>query len=83
MQMSKRRWTCAAAFLAVSATASGLSADGVLSAQEVAQAALKGPDEGGFLILPHAVVEDYRRRKSEDYDRWIAGMSKLARRRPS
>jgi len=59
------------------------SADGVLSAQEVAQAALKGLDEGAFLILPHTVVEDYRQRKSENYDRWIAGMSKLARRPPS
>jgi hypothetical protein len=56
------------------------SADGVLSAQEVAHAALKGLDEGAFLILPHAVVERYRQRKSENYDRWIAGMSKLVRR---
>jgi NAD(P)-dependent dehydrogenase (short-subunit alcohol dehydrogenase family) len=56
------------------------STDGVLSAQEVAQAALKGLDEGAFLILPHAVVEGYRRRKSENYDRWIAGMSKLTQR---
>jgi NAD(P)-dependent dehydrogenase (short-subunit alcohol dehydrogenase family) len=56
------------------------SADGVLSAQEVAQAALKGLDEGAFLVLPHAVVENYRRRKSENYDRWIAGMSKLTQR---
>jgi hypothetical protein len=56
------------------------SADGVLSAQEVAKAALKGLDDGTFLILPHAVVRDYCRRKSENYDRWIAGMSKLARR---
>ena len=59
------------------------SADGVLSAQEVAQAALKGLDEGAFLILPQAVVEDYRHRKSENYDRWIAGMSKLAGPQPS
>jgi NAD(P)-dependent dehydrogenase (short-subunit alcohol dehydrogenase family) len=58
------------------------STDGILSAQEVARAALKGLDEGAFLILPHAVVEDYRHRKSENYDRWIAGMSKLARRQP-
>jgi NAD(P)-dependent dehydrogenase (short-subunit alcohol dehydrogenase family) len=58
------------------------STDGVLSAQEVARATLKGLDEGTFLILPHAVVEDYRHRKSENYDRWIAGMSKLVRRQP-
>lgn len=59
------------------------SADGILSVQEVARAALKGLDEGTFLILPHAVVRDYSRKKSENYDRWIAGMSKLAQRQGS
>jgi NAD(P)-dependent dehydrogenase (short-subunit alcohol dehydrogenase family) len=59
------------------------SADGVLSPQEAALAALRGLDEGAFLILPHAVVRDYCRRKSENYDRWIAGMSKLVQRQHS
>lgn len=53
------------------------SADGVLSAQEVALATLKGLKERGFLILPHGIVTDYCRRKSENYDRWIKGMSRL------
>lgn len=56
------------------------SADGILSAQEVAVATLNGLDERTFLILPHAVVVEYCRRKSESYDRWIGGMSKLVRR---
>ncbi|HZD26590.1 MAG TPA: short-chain dehydrogenase, partial [Alphaproteobacteria bacterium] len=30
-----------------------------------------------FLILPHPVVLDYMRRKTQDYDRWLKGMRKL------
>ncbi len=56
------------------------SADGILSPRDVALAALKGLDEGAFVILPHVVVKDYCRRKAENYDRWIAGMSRLAQR---
>ena len=59
------------------------SSDGVLTAQEVALAALKGLDERIFLILPHTVVTDYCERKSENYDRWIGGMSKLVQRAPA
>ena len=33
-----------------------------------------------FLILPHAEVAEYVRRKASDPDRWIAGMRKLQRR---
>lgn len=56
------------------------SADGIMTPGDVALAALRGLDDGSFLILPHAVVQDYYRRKAENYDRWIGGMAKLAMR---
>jgi NAD(P)-dependent dehydrogenase (short-subunit alcohol dehydrogenase family) len=55
------------------------SLDGVLSADEVAQVVLHGLDSEKFLILPHAVVRRYVRRKAEDTDRWLQGMAQLRR----
>ena len=49
-------------------------ADGVLTPDVVADAAIRGLMEERFLILPHPQVLEYMRRKSADYDRWIAGM---------
>jgi len=54
--------------------------DGVLSAEQVAEAAVRGLAAEEFLILPHKEVIEYRRRKGEDYDRWLAGMRKLRKR---
>ena len=53
--------------------------DGVLTPDEVADAAIRGLAAETFLILPHPEVAGHMRRKTENYDRWIAGMAKLQR----
>ena len=53
--------------------------DGVLSPEQVADEVVTGLDSEQFLILPHKEVIEYRRRKAEDYDRWLGGMRKLRR----
>ena len=53
------------------------SADGDLSPEQVAKDALEGIERESFLILPHAQVLTYMRRKTEDYDRWLGGMAKI------
>ena len=65
--------------MAAGGTFLGADLDGVLSPQEVAEAAVAGLEAGQFLILPHPSVRAYMAAKVENYDRWIGGMAKLRR----
>jgi NAD(P)-dependent dehydrogenase (short-subunit alcohol dehydrogenase family) len=51
--------------------------EGSLSAEEVAEAVVRGLDAERFLILPHPEVAEYMRRRGDDHERWLAGMRKL------
>jgi NAD(P)-dependent dehydrogenase (short-subunit alcohol dehydrogenase family) len=55
------------------------SVDGMIEPDEVAECCLHAIEAEQFLILPHPVVLDYMRRKTNDYSRWIKGMQKLNR----
>jgi len=55
------------------------TADGILPADEVAEATLQAIRDEKFLVLPHEEVAKYMLNKVQDYDRWIGGMAKLQR----
>jgi hypothetical protein len=57
--------------------------DGMIEADDVADAAVAGLREDAFLILPHPQVGEYFRRKATDYERWIRGMRRLQERFPT
>lgn len=57
--------------------------DGMLEPEDVAQVVVEGIDEERFLILPHPTVLGYMQRKTSNYDRWLAGMRRLAERFPA
>lgn len=57
--------------------AATLASGALLPAAQVAAAALDGVREGRFLVLPHAEVAEYWRRKAADPERWLAGMRRL------
>ena len=56
------------------------SGDGILEAEEVAQACVDAIRDERFLVLPHAEVATYFERKANDYDRWLNGMRRFRRR---
>lgn len=53
------------------------SVDGMMEPDVLAGCVVETIDREEFLILPHPEVLDYIRRKTSDYDRWLAGMRKL------
>ena len=53
--------------------------DGVLTADQCADAAFEGMEAERFCILPHPMVTGYMQKKTADYDRWIGGMAKFQR----
>ena len=59
------------------AEASSAARDGVLPAEVVAEAVVAGLADERFLILPHAEVAEYERRRAGDRERWLKGMRRL------
>lgn len=55
-------------------------AQGLIEAEEVADAVIAGLDAETFHILPHPQVADYVRHKGNDIDSWLGAMRKLQRR---
>lgn len=55
------------------------SIDGMMEPEPVAEACVRAIENEDFLVLPHPEVLEYMRRKTGDYNRWIAGMQKLNR----
>jgi NAD(P)-dependent dehydrogenase (short-subunit alcohol dehydrogenase family) len=51
--------------------------DGMLSADDVAEAAVDGMLAGRFYVLPHPEVATYAQRRVADPERWLAGMRRL------
>ena len=51
--------------------------DGILTAEEVAECALKGIEDESFLILPHQQVKKYIQFKSADYEKWLKSFRQL------
>ena len=53
------------------------SVDGMIEPEELAECVVETMDKEEFLILPHPVVVEYMRRKTNDYDRWLRGMRRM------
>ena len=55
------------------------SSDGIIEPDALAEIVVQGLREETFLILPHPQVQEYMRRKTADYDRWISGMARMVK----
>lgn len=51
--------------------------DTALEPEQVADEVVKGLEVERFLILPHAEVAEFARRRAADHDRWLRGMRRL------
>jgi hypothetical protein len=56
---------------------SAARADGVISADDLAECVVAGMQAETFLILPHPQVLEYFQRKAQGYDRWLDGMRRF------
>lgn len=54
-----------------------LLSEGMVSAEQVAETVIEGLAAERFLILPQPWIADLLRRKVDDPDRWLRGMSRL------
>lgn len=58
-------------------TRRALMSQGLLSADMVAEAVVRGLEAGDFLILPHPEVAVYMQRRGDDHARWLHSMRRL------
>ena len=56
--------------------AGSAASDGVLQPADVAVVVLEALAEERFLVLPHAQVATYEKRRADDRDRWLRGMQR-------
>ena len=69
-------------YIMSTASAAGLltqigSLDGVLTAEQAADACIDAVRQERFWVLPHPEVAEYVRRKATDVDRWLHGMRRF------
>jgi NAD(P)-dependent dehydrogenase (short-subunit alcohol dehydrogenase family) len=62
----------------LSSAGAAAAVQGILAPEQVADAVVEGLRAGQFLILPHAEVATFERRRAADRDRWLAGMRRLS-----
>lgn len=53
--------------------------NGMIEPAELAETVVAELRKESFIILPHPIVLEYMRNKTNNYDRWIGGMNKLMR----